>query len=217
VDKHALTLLALAEDLGSAGDGVFLSSSQLGKTLGVSQQTASRRLKELEDAGLITRRRVGRRSEVKLTGKGTARLKKVSELLGRVLRRKGGSVTLRGRVVTGLGEGAYYVLRYASRIKRVLGFTPYPGTLNLAPEESLGDLAGYAKATIDAFTEEGRSYGRVFIIPVEISGGKDRLNCYVILPERTHHTDQIEIISSYHLRERLGLAEGDLVCLRIIN
>lgn len=36
-----------------------------------------------------------------------------------------------GEVVSGLGEGAYYVRQYEPLIEEYLGFKPFPGTLNV--------------------------------------------------------------------------------------
>ena len=45
-------------------------------------------------------------------------------------------VFFRGRIVSGIGEGRYYTEQkgYVSQFKEKLGFTPYPGTLNVEIE-----------------------------------------------------------------------------------
>jgi len=49
-DSYLLPLLTLAKK-GKVKGSVYISSKDLGKELGVSQQTASRWLKELESSG----------------------------------------------------------------------------------------------------------------------------------------------------------------------
>jgi len=41
------------------------------------------------------------------------------------------------------------------------------------------------------------------------------VECAVILPIRTHHTDILEVISKELLRNRLGIADGDTVALDV--
>ena len=41
-----------------------------------------------------------------------------------------------GVVVTGLGEGAYFVAKYAKLFKEKLGFAPFHGTLNITVKKA---------------------------------------------------------------------------------
>ncbi|MBS3128590.1 DUF120 domain-containing protein [Candidatus Woesearchaeota archaeon] len=36
-----------------------------------------------------------------------------------------------GTIVNGIGKGAWFVPQYKEKIRSVLGFTPFPGTLNI--------------------------------------------------------------------------------------
>ena len=116
-----------------------------------------------------------------------------------------------GELKSGLGEGAYYVRKYASRIKENAGFTPFPGTLNLRVSEIPPGLGGAASAVIPEFRDSGRVYGSVKLIPAALSHRKSKIKCHLILPERTHHKNELELISPVNLRKKLVLRDGDEV------
>src|SRR5579862_5795316 len=65
------TLLELLE-LGAKGRPVSITTSELGKKLGKSQQLASKHLEEMEKEGLVERIRSGGKTYVKLTKKGVS-------------------------------------------------------------------------------------------------------------------------------------------------
>ena len=41
------------------------------------------------------------------------------------------------------------------------------------------------------------------------------IECAVILPSRSHYSDIMEVLCKYNLRRTLGLADGDIVEIRI--
>jgi len=127
---EALLKLAL---LGAVKRPVTLNSSAFARSLGLSQQTASRRLIELERLGLIRRDVHFRGQTVILTERGVEELREVYVELKRIFEEEVGRLTVEGVVFTGLGEGAYYVSRegYRRQFVEKLGFDPYPGTLNI--------------------------------------------------------------------------------------
>ncbi len=191
----------------------IISSSKLGSTLGVSQQTASRYLKELEDKKLIKRSITPHGQEIQLTTSGISTLNEVCLNLNQKLFKK--RVILKGKIVTGIGEGAYYIKEYMDKIKERLGFSPFPGTLNLKSSGNFKINMGDG-ITITGFERDNRTFGEVKCLPVKLSSGKKNINCHLILPQRTHHTDELEIISKFNLREKLGLNDGDEVEIEII-
>ena len=70
---EALKQLALA---GAAKGHADITSSELGGLMGVSQQTASNRILELVELGLITREIRYRRQRIRITDQGLAVLRK---------------------------------------------------------------------------------------------------------------------------------------------
>jgi riboflavin kinase len=112
-----------------------ISTEYLAEKLGISQQTASRYLIELERKGWIQRTITPEGSLIKIDDKGTKELQKLhSNLRFLIETAYPPSVTLEGTVFTGLGEGAYYISKefYKKQFIEKLGFDPYPGTSTLS-------------------------------------------------------------------------------------
>lgn len=212
-------LIALAK-AGAYRGYAFISSAQLASLLGVSQQTASRRLKLLEDAGHITREVLPRGQRVKLTAQGKRTIGELYTELRNILGDSGkAALTLCGEVTSGLGEGSYYMSLpgYVRQFERKLGFTPYPGTLNLAlktqedirTRQELVNMGGMA---VKGFIHGGRRLGDVTCFNAEIEGQR----AAVVLPMRTHHSlATIEVIAPVNLRQTLGLEDGDMVAVKV--
>ena len=212
------TLLHLAK-AGALRKGVFIKTFELAKELGASQQTASRRILELEAKGYI-KRSVSRRGQtVVITEKGAQQLMTVYAILHASLSEALRSVVITGEVFTGLGEGAYYVSLngYRTQIVEKLGFDPYPGTLNLRLtdpsdmyfREVLSHRAGIL---IKGFSDGKRTYGSVKAFKAKIHG----IDAAVLLIERTHYgRDTLEVIAPVNLRRALNLEDGDRVSLEV--
>lgn len=205
-DKELLKQLA---KIGGLHDYVYTSSGELAERIGVSQQTASRKILELLDAALIVRRMGTRKQLIRLSPAGVDVLRKEFADY-RHLFQAGERVRIRGKTVTGLGEGRYYISRegYRKAFSRLLGFDPYPGTLNVEVEpldrEKVGELKDLDGILIGEFQSEGRTFGAVKCFRADIGG----LEAAVIFPVRSHHTSAIEVISPHHLREALSLVDG---------
>lgn len=128
------------------------------------------------------------------------------------------SIRLSGRVVSGLGEGAFYMSLegYRRAIEQKLGFTPYPGTLNIKLDPPsvvykryLDSLPGIL---IPGFSNGLRTYGAVKAFRAKLRD----IEGAIVMPERTHHpADVIEVIAPFKLREILGLRDGDRVEIEI--
>jgi len=185
--------------------------------LGISQQSASRYLSELEGEGLIERAKVGRSHAVMLTEKGLARLKGMYLDLQCFIEEKKPEDKIEGAVVRGMGEGAYYVREYAEEIEKRLGIKPFYGTLNVKPAVMVPNLDRLMTWTIKGFKRGGRTFGSLRYAKVMLSFGGVRQRCYVIVPARTHHKDSLEVVSEFCLRERLGLKDGDSVCIEFVE
>src|SRR5438876_2830404 len=104
---HVETLKAIAL-LGGMKEYVNLSSGELGKLIGVSQQSASQRILELIRDGLVARDVAIRRQRIRLTPRGGEVLRKEYEDYQRVFELKE-TLTISGTLVSGLGEGSFYM------------------------------------------------------------------------------------------------------------
>jgi riboflavin kinase len=215
-----IALLALAKH-GCAVGIQELSSSMLANDLSVSQQTASRRIKELLDEGYIVREVLPRGQRVKLTTKGINALRQIHFDLDKIFEDITPAVyTITGQVTSGLGEGRYYmeIPKYKEGFSKCLGFTPYPGTLNLRlitredvkMRQMLQDLEGLE---IEGFTYQNRTFGSVKCFKATIGDVEGA----VVIPSRTHHGfNTLEAIAPTKIREEIGLRDGDLVTVKII-
>ncbi len=212
------TLFTLAK-LGAIKKTIKLSTRILGELMGVSQQTASRRLAVCAKQKLLTRVHTPKGQEIHITELGEKELMKYFTGLKYVFENPPHKYNMTGRVVRGLGEGAYYVKMYADRFKEKLGFEPYPGTLNVKIEKTaeLNQLLAILQNNaiiIEGFEANNRTFGRVRCCIVSI---EDKISGAIVSAERTHHTeDTTEIIAAVNLRETLGLKDGDLLRFTVI-
>ncbi|AGI84904.1 hypothetical protein MMALV_01480 [Candidatus Methanomethylophilus alvi Mx1201] len=214
-EKYTFALRKLAL-IGGMDDYVAVSSRELGDTLEMSQQSASKRILELLDQGLIVRDLGARKQRIKLTPAGIDALKKEYNEYRRIFELTD-HITIHGSVKDGMGEGGYYIGQkgYVDQFVDKLGFKPYSGTLNVCVDkEDVGKLdviRGTAGIYINGFTDEGRSFGAVIAYKAKIKN----IDCAVVVPERSHYVDVIEIICQYHLRRTLSIGTGDRVDVRV--
>jgi riboflavin kinase len=215
----ALKAVALAGGLSGVA---ALSCAGLGETLGVSDQTASRRLRRLADAGLVDREVTGDGQRVSLTDDGAARLRREYADYRRLFADE--TLALAGAVTGGMGEGRHYISLdgYMRQFRERLGYEPYPGTLNVALDDrsvrARAEIEAFEAVPIDGWADEERTFGPAtcYAATVERADGDAYEGAHAIVPERTHHDeDQIEVIAPDRLRDELALADGDRVVLRV--
>lgn len=216
-----LPLLIYLAFKGASTGWIFTSSKAIGSDLGISQQTASRKLIILEKLGLIDRRVQKGGEYIKISNDGIELLKGIASILSiKVLEKTYNVITLEGKVVSGLGEGRYYMSLegYVRQVIKKLGFKPYPGTLNirLTDKSELMKrvvLETFPPIMIKGFSNGRRTYGDVKAYRAKVNGLEPAA---LIIPVRTSHKiDIIEVIAPYYLRERLGLKDGDTVKVEV--
>jgi riboflavin kinase, archaea type len=204
-----LKVLALA---GADHTPVVLTSRELGDRIGVSQQAADRYLVALEKAGHVTRSLAQRRQRLLLTPEAMALLRSEYHSYHRIFEGPA-QVSISGAVASGLGEGRYYLSQpgYVVQFTERLGYTPYPGTLNvrvggaaLRKVEMVGSWSGIR---IDGFQTAGRTFGGATCFPAKMNGRA----CHLIHPDRTHYRDVVEFVAAVRLRDALHLKDGDRV------
>ena len=208
---HVETLKAIAL-LGGMKEHIGLSSRELGKVIGVSQQSASQRILELIQSGLVSRDLATRRQRIRVTPKGLDLLRKEYADYQRIFEVRE-TLTISGVVSSGLGEGAFYMRQkgYREQFRKKLWFEPYEGTMNLriqgADLAKLEVLRQQPGIEIGGFEAAGRTFGgaKCFLATM------GHLDGAVIIPIRTHHTDVLEFISKHAVRAALDLKDGDSV------
>jgi riboflavin kinase len=195
---------------------ISLSSRELGEMLGMSQQSASRIILKLIDEGFIQRKIEDRRQNISITDVGLDLLFSEMNDLATVLEMDN-QLDIVGKVISGLGEGRYYISRksYIIQFQEKLGFIPYLGTLNMKIEpENEGKLRRLRNSPgihIDGFVTDDRTFGAVKTFMGNLNG----LECAAILPERSVYSDVLEIISPFFLREKLKLSDGMKISLHV--
>lgn len=220
--RHLFTLVKLAE-MGAHRRTAKISTEYLADKLGLSQQTASRYLIELDGKGWIKRTMTPEGCLIRVTETGVKELQKLYANL-RLLMEAAypPSITLEGVVFTGLGEGAYYTSKeeYRRQFIEKLGFDPYPGTLNLKlttdyDVKTRSELEAYPAVEIEGFKSEDRSFGIVKCYPA-IVGNKAR--GAIISALRTHYDASVlEIIAPEPLRRTLRLKDGHKVKVQVLT
>ena len=210
-------LKAIAVRGGCRGP-IFVSTQSIGEMLGISQQTASRRLKGLETAGLITRAISADGQHVTVTKSGEEVLRREYQEYCRIFSEGGKSYQLSGAVVSGIGEGKYYMSLkpYKEQFSAALGFEPYPGTLNIKLAPSSVTIRKKIDALdwtrIKGFSTDGRTFGDARCIPCRIG----TIKCGIVVPGRTHYPeDLIEVIAPIALRRKLGVEDNDSINVEV--
>ena len=217
--QHLLTLSYLLSK-GAKYNYVTLTSSSLGKNIHKSQQAASKHLLELEQNKFITRIITGRKISVKITSKGFSEIVKLSSTLQKSLDSSPSHVDLKGTLISGMGEGAYYMglKGYSKQFKSKIGYVPFPGTFNVRldqkiHQESIKQFETLDGIKIKSFSDGKRTYGWVKCFSAKLN---NTINCQLIILERTHHDDSvIELISKVCLRKNNKFKDGSKVSIKI--
>ena len=217
--QHILTLTQLISQ-GARHNFVPITTSYLGKSINKSQQAASKHLRELEKDGFIERIMNGRKFSVKITFKGYSEMVKLSSILKSSLNSFPSFVELKGTLVSGMGEGAYYMSLkgYTKQFKSKINYIPFPGTLNVKLHEkeyieAAQQFRTLNGVTIKGFCDSKRTYGWVKCFKAKLNNSID---CELIILERTHHDDSIiELISKTNIRKTAKLQDSSKLTIRI--
>ncbi len=191
---------------------LHITTTELGKMLGMSQQNVSRRIMQLENDKLISKTKNG----LTITKNGSDEIYSIYAELKKLFEKN--ILTISGTIISGLGEGRYYMsfLEYKKQIKEKIGFIPYKGTLNIKLLSSeIAKKTYYIKnfepVIINGFKKGERTFGDLFIYPCTLNG----IKCALVIPLRTHHPSEIiEIISAINLKNKLMKKDGDKVKLK---
>ncbi|MEO9277643.1 MAG: DUF120 domain-containing protein [Nitrososphaera sp.] len=217
--QHILTLAELFTK-GARYNFIPITTSSLGKSIRKSQQAASKHLLELEANGYIERLRTGQKVSVRITTKGHSEMTKIFSILKSSLEVSPSSIEFRGVIMSGMGEGAYYMAMkgYTKQFKAKLGYVPFPGTLNVKLKdkefvEAKRSLEGYPAVMVNGFSDGKRTYGWVKCYPCKVN---NLVDASLILLERTHHDDSIiELISKDNIKKATKLSTGSQIYIRV--
>jgi len=211
-------LIYLAQNRAAEKE-IEITTTQLAEKFNISQQTASRCLIKLhETMGLVEWKSSPKGSLVKLTPDGILLLDQLRFELEKALHPDLSSITLKGNVFSGRGEGKYYVSQpaYLDSFRAQLGFEPFHGTLNVRIGANYIDhldlIRGSWPVIVKGFETDERPFGKVLCYPLKIVGLEAKVAG--IIPRRTHYgTNVLEIISNINIREKLKLEDNDEIVI----
>jgi CTP-dependent riboflavin kinase len=120
----------------------------------------------------------------------------------------------------GLGVGLMADREIAERFRRLAGFPIVPGTLNVRLPQPLERGSGWryvAAAEIRSDWEARTGQAGYFLAPVLIAGRYRGLAFQADEPGSPGYPpDQLELISEVHLRDALGLHDGDPITVSLL-
>ena len=119
-----------------------------------------------------------------------------------------------GKVFSGTGEGKRFVLLpwVWRQIQDKLGFTAYPGTLNIQLTQQSTEKRQLLENAKGMVIEPEAGYCQGVLLKAQIGGTK----CAVILPKITKYpSDVLEIIAPVCLREKEKLVDGSRVVVEV--
>ncbi len=203
---------------------ILVKSTEFCKTLGTSQQTASRRLQNLEKKGWIRREKKFNVQKIEITDEGYHAIFHIFDKIKDIYER----FHIVGTLVSGADEGRYYVSikGYYEQFKKKLGFEPYKGTLNLELSDHhyailTQKLNNLKPIIIEGFTEENRGYGSVSCytsVVYKLNNPDTICKSAILRVERTFHKAHIvEVIAEPYLRQFLNIKDGDKVVILLNN
>lgn len=219
--QHILTIVELLAK-GARHNFVEVTTTELGKGIGRSQQAASKHLLDLENSGYIERAKKGQKFAVRVTDKGHSEIQSLFSSLKSALESAPATIDFEGQVVSGMGEGAYYMSLegYRRQFKEKLGYEPYPGTLNVCLTDQIfmnarRELGKHPSIFLDGFSDGTRTYGWVKCYRAAINDGAVG-DAAVLVLERTHYDDtMLEVIAPESIKQKAGINNGDRVKVQV--
>ncbi|TFH10966.1 MAG: CTP-dependent riboflavin kinase [Candidatus Thorarchaeota archaeon] len=212
------TLYTLSKK-GAIHGKTILTTRELGEIMAISQQTASRRISFCVNKGYVARVHTVDGMLLQITDKGREELMQIMTSLEIAFTPPQDEIVIEGQIVTGLGEGAYYIDVYSAKLKNALGFKPHLGTLNvrISNDESrkaVGRMKNSPPLVLTGFRHKGRTFGDVICYRVKVN---DEIEAAIVIAQRTHHSDEIlEVVAPVDIRSSLKLNDDDNVRLTLI-
>ena len=121
---------------------------------------------------------------------------------------------IKGKIVRGIEEsGKFLAVDWVNKaVREAFGFTPFPGTLNIDVTDPsiqrrlIEQDAGRIHAANPGFCDAIIARGRI----------NNRYDCGLIIPLVPNYPEQIlEIVAAVHLKNALGVEDGDEVELEL--
>lgn len=121
-----------------------------------------------------------------------------------------------GVVCSGTGEGKKFVSmpHYMTQFKKLLGFNPFPGTLNLKINSGFLNelLQGLKVLRINGFRQGNKVFYGVSVFPALL----ENKEVFLVVPDKTKNKNTAEFVSRECLRKSLNLKDNDLVKVKLV-
>ncbi|MDE1825496.1 MAG: CTP-dependent riboflavin kinase [Candidatus Micrarchaeota archaeon] len=148
---------------------------------------------------------------------GEGRVLPQGGLLMGIVQRSRTRIALSGRVISGKGEGRYYMRQMGYRRQFIarLGIDPYIGTLNIKLSKKSCVMLAKIKAKrgmlVKGFTFKKKKFGDVSCYRAMLRG----IGCILIAPRLSPYTEIAELIAPSSLRRLLKLKNGAVVRIAV--
>jgi riboflavin kinase len=172
--------------------------------------------------GYIERLRNGKKFRVRITDKGCYQIENLSSMIKSAIESSPDTIDLEGMVISGMGEGAYYMSLdgYRKQFKDKLGYDPYPGTLNVKLVDQVyinarRELGKFPSIFIEGFSDKTRTYGWAKCYMAIINNNAIK-NAAILFLERTHYDDSmLEVIAPCSIKNSIGVKNGDRISIKV--
>lgn len=126
---------------------------------------------------------------------------------------------LKGKIVHGVLRGEALIEKYYHRLRNVLGFAPFKGTLNIQIEKPI-NIKDFELKRIEHVLMSGRKWVDVRLAPAILyfkqNNERHKFNCWIIREDKSvHYPDLIEILTKENIREKVDFKTGTQVEIEI--
>lgn len=223
IDYNELATLKHLALKGAVNKTITASTSEIATELSVSDQTISRRIRQLESSGLLSRTLVPEGQELTITSEGENTLLRELEEYQQIFDENAG-LQIKGKITNGLGKAKDYIDLdgYKHQFEELLGYEPYPGTLNVSLNDESRKKRTRLEAKSGTYIEEWKdgeqTYGAAvcYQIRLENSSGETFEPAHILIPDRTDHDESnLEIIGPVQFRSNLDLNKEEEITIHV--
>ncbi|MFH0836790.1 MAG: DUF120 domain-containing protein [Candidatus Aenigmatarchaeota archaeon] len=119
---------------------------------------------------------------------------------------------VKGKVIPGVLRGGPLIERYYHRLRNVLGFAPYKGTINIRIDTPI-DMKDFETKRLEHILLSGRRWIDVKLAPgvlyIKDEDKTHKIICWVIREEKgVHYPDVVEVITKDDVKEVVDISIG---------
>ena len=123
----------------------------------------------------------------------------------------------KGTVIAGAMRGKPLIEIYLYRLKSILGFEPYKGTMDIRLEKPI-NLEAYSTKEISHVLLNGSKKMEAYLAPVTLEIKGEKYECWAIRQEESVYSDtRLEIVAKDNIKEKFSLKDGDAVAVELFS